>query len=167
MRSTRWFREGRTVLCYKTVSVPENTQNKTANHVRLSVIESLQCRLVSVCCVCVCFCMCTPTVLHTLLAAALHRLLHVLRERGPVVAFEGEPPASDPQGGAAGGGGGARLGAGLAPAPTFDPGERLGRLAEDGAALKPVVISHRLTSTRGLCGRRHTGRIKRQPGLSR
>lgn len=88
-------------------------------------------------------------VLHTLLAATLHRLLHVLRERGPVVAFEGEPPASDPQRGAAGRGC-ARLGSRLAPTPAFDPGERFGRLAEGGAALQPVVISERLASTRRL-----------------
>ncbi len=93
----------------------------------------------------------TSTVLHTLLAATFHRLLHVLRKRGPVVAFEGEPPASDPQRSAAGSDGDARLSSRLALTLTFDPGERLGRLAEDSAALQPVVISHRLTSTRGLC----------------
>lgn len=102
--------------------------------------------------VCVCVCTIIPTVLHTVLATTLHRLLHILRERGPVVALEGEPPASDPQGGAAGSSGGARLRPRLAPPPTLDPGERLGRLAEDGAALQAVVISHRLATTRRLCG---------------
>lgn len=94
-----------------------------------------------------------PQFLHTLLAAALHRLLHVLRERGPVVTLKGQPPAPHPQGGAAGSRGGARLGARLAPPPTLHPGERLGRLAVGGAALQPVVISHWLSTTRGLCGR--------------
>lgn len=102
----------------------------------------------------------TSTVLHTLLAATFHRLLHVLCKRGPVVALEGEPPTSDPQRGAAGSDGGAWLGSSLASTPTFNPGERLGRLAEDGAALHSVVISYWLTSTWGLCGRGHTVRIK-------
>lgn len=98
--------------------------------------------------------MCTPTVLHTLLAAAFHWLLHILHKRGAVVTFEGEAPASDSKGGAAGGNGGARPGGHLAPAPTLHPGEGLGRLAEDSATLQSVVISYRLTSTRGLCGRK-------------
>lgn len=92
----------------------------------------------------------TPTVLYTLLAATLHGLLHVLRERGSVVTFEGEPPASHPQGRAAGGGRDPRLGTRLAPASAFDPGEGLGRLAEDGAVLQPVVIPHRLALARRL-----------------
>ena len=156
------IREGRTVLCYKTSSVCRSTKTNTKTSVYqwenpYSVCTSLAwCVLCVVCCVCVCVCVCvctiTPTVLHTVLATTLHRLLHVLREWGPVVAFEGEPPASDSQRGAAGSGGGARLSSRLAPTLTFDPGKRLGRLAEDGAALQAVVISHRLATTRRLCG---------------
>ena len=90
--------------------------------------------------------------LHTLLAATLHRLLHVLRKRGAVVALEGQPAAPEPQRGAAGVGGG--HGAGLAATPTIDPGERLGGLAEDETSLQPVDVSNRLPTTRGLCERR-------------
>lgn len=98
-----------------------------------------------------------PSSLHTLLAAALHRLLYVLRERGAVVTLEGQPPAPHPQRGAAGGGGGARARVGatspLTPPPALHPGEGLGGLAVGGAALQSVVISDWLATARRLCGR--------------
>lgn len=158
-------REGRTVLCYKTASVRKNTLNKHQK-CPLSVTESLQCvHLFSLVCVCVSACVLmrtlTSAVLHTLLAATLHRLLHVLRKRGPIVAFEGEPPAPDPQRRAAGGGGDAWLTSCLTPTPTFNPGERFGRLAEDGATLQSVVIPDRFSSAQRLCERRHRDGFKK------
>lgn len=102
---------------------------------------------------CLDVCVCAPLVLHTLLAATFHRLLHVLRKRGAVVAFEGEPPASHPQRSAAGAGADVWLRCRLATTLTFNPGKRFWRLAEDGATLQPVVIPDWLASTWGLCGR--------------
>lgn len=107
----------------------------------------------------------TSAVLHTLLAATFHRLLHVLCKRGAIVALEGQPPASDPQRRTAGGDGDARLSSCLAPTPTFDPGERFGCLAEDGATLHSVVISDRFASTRGLCEEKHTRMASAVKGL--
>lgn len=91
----------------------------------------------------------THTDLHTLLAATLHRLLHFLRERRPVVALEAEPPAPEPERGAASGGS-----SGLAPPPALHPGEGLGALAEGGATPQPMVVPHRPASTGQLCGQR-------------
>lgn len=140
-------------------SCPQKHTEPNMENVCLSVREYLQCvYLFSLVCVvfaCVYVCTITSTGLHTLLAATFHRLLYVLCDRGPIITFEGQPAAANPQGGAAGGGSSSGrhvwVSSSLAPASAFDPREGLGRLAEDGATLHSVVIPDWLTSTWGLC----------------
>lgn len=101
------------------------------------------------------------TALHTLLAATFHRLLHVLCDWCPVVAFEGEPPPPDPQRSTAGGSSNSLHDVCLAATPTLDPGERFRRLAEDGATPQPVVIPDGLASTWRLCRWEHRRNVQK------